>query len=111
MALTLTNLFNQTLVIDALPEDCSQSVFMPLHMKWSKQAADNYQLISFTSIVCKLMERLTKATAMGDFNHSHVSFAAQYSFLKGRSCLANLLSILQLVSRWVDEGKSVDYFI
>uniref|UniRef100_A0A8C3BZK7 Reverse transcriptase domain-containing protein n=1 Tax=Cairina moschata TaxID=8855 RepID=A0A8C3BZK7_CAIMO len=33
---------------------------------------------------------------------------SQHGFMKGRSCLMNLISFYDKVTRWVDEGKAVD---
>lgn len=36
--------------------------------------------------------------------------AALHGFVKGRLCLTNMVSALQVASRWVDEGKSDNHF-
>ena len=35
---------------------------------------------------------------------------SQHGFMKGRSCLTNLISFYDKVTRLVDEGKAVDVF-
>lgn len=45
---------------------------------------------------------------MSNLDNSHIISAAQHDIVKGISCLTNLRSTPELVSSWVDEGKSMD---
>ena len=46
---------------------------------------------------------------MMDFLIKHkVTNPAQHGFLKARSCLTNVLCLLEEISKWVDDGSPVD---
>ena len=46
---------------------------------------------------------------MVDFLEKHnVLKDTQHGFLRGRSCLTNLLEYKEIISRWVDDGSPVD---
>ena len=64
--------------------------------------------MSLTSVICKLLEKLIKDHLV-DFlvKHSLIN-PSQYGFLKGRSCLTNMVRCLEDVTKWVDEGSPVD---
>ena len=46
---------------------------------------------------------------MVDFLTMHSLFnQTQHGFLKGRSCLTNLLDFMEHISKWADDGSPVD---
>ena len=46
---------------------------------------------------------------MVDFLEKHNLLKdSQHGFLRGRSCLTNLLEYTDKISKWVDDGSSVD---
>ena len=58
--------------------------------------------------VCKLLESLLR-DHMVDFIEKHNLLKdTQHGFLKGRSCLTNLLEYTEIISKWVDDGSPVD---
>ena len=59
-------------------------------------------------MICKLLERLIK-DHMVDFLVKHKLLnSSQHGFLKARSCLTNMLSFLEEITKWIDVGSSVD---
>ena len=56
-----------------------------------------------TSVVCKLLESLLR-DHMVDFLEKHNLLKdTQHGFLRGRSCLTNLLEYTEIISKWVDD--------
>ena len=59
-------------------------------------------------MICKLLERLIK-NHMVDFLVRHKLLnQSQHGFLKGRSCLTNMLCFLKEITKWIDEGSPLD---
>ena len=71
--------------------------------------------VSLTFVICKRLESLLR-DHMIDFltKHSLINQTG-HVFLKGRSCLTNLLDFMEYISKWADDGSPVDaiylYFI
>jgi len=54
------------------------------------------------------MERLILSALSGHVKDSQGIRPSQHGFIKGRSCLTNLISFYGQVTCLVDEGKAVD---
>ncbi|KAK4830696.1 LOW QUALITY PROTEIN: hypothetical protein QYF61_012865 [Mycteria americana] len=54
------------------------------------------------------MEQIILSAIMQHIQDNQVIRASQHGFMKGRSCLTNLISFYDKVTRLVDEGKAVD---
>ena len=80
----------------------------PLHKKGTKEKAENYCPISLTSQICKTFESLIRDHLVEHLEVNRLIRDSQHGFRKGRSCLTNLLTFLDKVTRAVDEGNSVD---
>ena len=60
-----------------------------------------------TSLACKTMESLLNLSLMKHLEDNHLLSPAQHGFRAGRSTTICLLEFLEVVTRLVDEGKSV----
>jgi len=54
------------------------------------------------------MERFILSVLTGHVKENQGIRPSQHGFVKGRSCLTNLISFYDQVTRLVDEGKAVD---
>ena len=59
-------------------------------------------------LVCKIMESILKDSILGHLEKYGLIRGSQHGFIKGRSCLTNLLEFLEDVTLNLDEGKPVD---
>ena len=64
---------------------------IPLFKKGSRYK--NYRPVSLTSVICKLLERLIKDNLVDFLVKHNLINTSQYEFLKGRSCLTNMVDI------------------
>ena len=61
-----------------------------------------------TSLIWKLLETIIRDHMM-DFLIKHKLInPSPHGFLKARSCLTNLLRFFEEITKWLDEGSSVD---
>jgi len=90
-----------------LPEDWKlANVSRTLFKKGSKSDPGNYRPVSLTSVACKIMESIIK-----DYLVSYLAdklSCYQHGFMKGRSCLTNLLESLEAWTKALDEGYGID---
>ena len=59
-------------------------------------------------MICKLSERLIKDHTEDFLVRHKLLNPSQHGFLKTRSYLANMLCILEEITKWIDEGSPVD---
>ena len=72
----------------------------------NKCKAENYRPLSLTPIglVCKLLESLQRDHMVDDLERHNLLKDTQHGFLRGRSCLTNLLEYTERISKWITGG-------
>jgi hypothetical protein len=108
IAPALFRIFKKSLDSSEIPQDWRQANVVPLHKGGTKAATGNYRPVSLTSVVCKVLERIIKDRLVIHFEQHQLMHSSQHGFTKGRSCLTNLLTYLEDVTRAVDEGHPLD---
>ena len=105
---TLTEVFVSSLATGEVPEDWRIANVVHLFKKGSKNNPGNYRPVSLTSMVGKLLERNLR-----DRIYSHLEINGriserQHGFVKGRSCLTNLIEFFEEAMKMIDEGRAGD---
>ena len=100
--------FNLSIQDGIVPREWKNANIIPIFKKGSRCKSENYRPVSLTSVICKLLESLLR-DHMVDFltRHSLIN-QTQHVFLKGRSCLTNLLDFMEHISKWAGDGSPVD---
>ena len=80
----------------------------PIFKKGKKNEAGNYRPVSLTSVVCKIMESIIKESLVKYAEANKLIADCQHGFMRGRSCLTNLLESFEMWTRAVDEGYGLD---
>ena len=101
-------LFNLSVETAVLPQDWRDANVTPLLKKGSRGMAENYRPISLTSKVGKILESIIKDNIVNHLEKFHLIRDSQHGFRKGRSCLTNLLDFMETVTKYLDDGQSVD---
>jgi len=81
---------------------------MPIYKKGQKEDPGNYKPVSLTLVPGNVMEQITLSAITRHVQDNQVIRPSQHGFIKGRSCLTELISFDDKVTRLVDEGKAVD---
>ena len=103
----LTLLFQKSIAEGKLPDNWKKANITPIYKKGSRSEAGNYRPVSLTSVVCKLLESIIRDHIL-DYLNKSVFTAEQHGFVKGRSCLTNLLEVLELRTHSMDKGYGLD---
>ena len=104
----LTNLFNKSLETGVIPDIWKTANVTPIYKKGCKSDPNNYQPVSLTSTVCKLLEKLVRNKIELHMQEHHLWTDCQHGFRSGRSCCTQLLGVIDDWSRGLDEGLSTD---
>ena len=80
----------------------------PIYKKGRKDDLGNYRPVSLTSIPGKLMEQLIQSTILQHMRDNQGIRHSQHGFMKGRSCLTDLISFYDRATCLLDDGKAVD---
>ncbi|PKU39610.1 rna-directed dna polymerase from mobile element jockey-like [Limosa lapponica baueri] len=91
-----------------IPVDWRLTNVMPIYKKGQKEDPGNYSPVSLTSVLGKIMEQIILHAITQHIEDNQVIRPSQHGFVKGRSCLTNLISFYDTVIHLVDERKSVD---
>lgn len=76
--------------------------------KGSRAQSSNYRPVSLTSQVCKIFESLLKDSINNHLVINDLMSQSQHGFMKGKSCLSNLLEFLEDITAKIDNGAPVD---
>ncbi|KAK4825198.1 hypothetical protein QYF61_025126 [Mycteria americana] len=104
----LSILYEQSWLTGEVPDDWRLANVTPVFKKGRKEDSGNYRPVSLTLVPGKIMELITLSAIMWHVQDNQVIRPSQHGFMKGRSCLTNLISFYDKVTRLVDEGKAVD---
>uniref|UniRef100_A0A493SUA9 Reverse transcriptase domain-containing protein n=1 Tax=Anas platyrhynchos platyrhynchos TaxID=8840 RepID=A0A493SUA9_ANAPP len=108
LAKPLSIIYQQSWLSGEVPVDWRLANVTPIYKKGRRADLGNYRPVSLTSVPGKLMEQILLRVIMQHLQGKQAIRPSQRGFMKGRSCLTNLISFYDKVTRWVDEGKAVD---
>ncbi|KAK4815187.1 LOW QUALITY PROTEIN: hypothetical protein QYF61_021047 [Mycteria americana] len=104
----LSIIYQQSWLIGEVPADWRLANVTPIFKKGRKEDPGNYRPVSLTSVPGKLMEQIILTAITRHVENNQGIKPSQHRFRKGRSCLTNVISFYDKVTRLVDEGKAVD---
>lgn len=104
----LADVFRKSLKEGTLPHQWKVANVTPLFKKGDKSKAGNYRPVSLTSIPCKIMEKVIRDSVFEHLKDNNLLSDCQHGFVEGRSCVTNLIGVLDDWTKLLDEGKPVD---
>ena len=108
IAKLLSIIYQRSLLTGEVPEDWRLANVTPIYKKGCREDPGNYRPVSLTSVPGKIMEQIVLREITRHMQVNRGIRPSQHGFTKGRSCLINLISFYDPVTRVVDEGKAVD---
>ncbi|KAK4832463.1 hypothetical protein QYF61_023510 [Mycteria americana] len=98
----------QSWLTGEVPVDWRSANMTPIYKKGWQEDQGNYRPVSLTSVPGKVMEQIILSAITWHIQDNQAIRPSWHGFMKGRSCLTNLTSFCDKVTRLVDEGKAVD---
>ena len=87
-------IFKKSLETGTVPKDFKEAYISPIFKKGSRNDPGNYRPVSVTSIPCKILESIIRDSMVNHLDIHKLIAKEQHGFVKGRSCLTNLLETL-----------------
>ena len=89
-----------------LPDEWKLANIVPVYKKGKKEQMGNYRHISLLPIISTVLER---CVLVGVRAHIYRFISAvQHGFLPGRSCVTQLITVLDQIGAQLDAGKQTD---
>ena len=104
----LSVIFHKSLSEGRLPTAWNIGNITPIHKKGSRSSAGNYRPVSLTSIIGKVMESIIRDHLVQHMMDNALFCDAQHGFVPGRSCMTQLLTVLELWTVMLDSGDPID---
>ena len=104
----MTKIFQKSIETRKIPNTWKLANVTPLHKKGPKQKVTNYRPISLTSIICESMENFVKDSLMNHMESNQLLSNDQHGFRKGRSCITQLIEVMEDWTEHLDNHNSVD---
>jgi len=101
-------IYQHSWVTGEVPDDWRITSVTPIYKKGQKEDPGNYRPVRLTSVPCNIVEQFILSALNGHVKDNQGIRPSQHGLMKGRSCLINLISFYDQVTRLVDEGKAVD---
>lgn len=101
-------IFERSLYESKLPEMWKMANVSAIFKSGEKQKPENYRPISLTSVPGKLMEKIIRDSIVQHMTENNLFTPAQHGFIKGKSCLTQLIEFIEDISQAIDDGDTVD---
>lgn len=108
LAKPIALLYRLSLARGTIPDDWKCALVTPIFKKGSRMEASNYRPVSLTSILCKALETIVREELIIHLRMNNLICEEQHGFVHGRSCVTNLLEVLEDWTQILDAGGSID---
>ena len=104
----LNALFTKNFQSGKVPQDWLDANVIPIYKKGHHSKPGNYQPVSLTSQVYKVMVFFILESISEHIKQHKLILDSQHGFRPKRSCLSNLLIFLEEVTSYIDKGYPVN---
>ena len=104
----LAIIFRKSMDEGEVPKGWKVAEVTAIFKKGSAADAGNYRPVSLTSIVCKIMESIIRNHTMAFMNKHNIIQEEQHGFRQGRSCVKQLLVLMEMWTKLLEEGADID---
>ena len=108
VATILQCIFELSLNTGVVPADWRTANVVPIFKKGDRSKPANYQPVSLTSVVSKMLEHIVVSNIMRHPDSHNILNESQHGFRQKRSCETQLLLTTDDLSKNINSGKQVD---
>ncbi len=108
IAYPLKLIFENSLRNNKLPTDWKSANVTPIYKKGDKKSVENYRPISLTCVASKILEAIIRDQILNHFIYNNYFTNRQYGFIKGRSTIIQLLTLMEDWTRSLEDGGQID---
>ena len=106
IAPSICELLNRSLHTGNVPSEWKSANVTPVHKKDLKEPVEHYRPISLLPIVGKVLERCVCNRL---YDHvKHLITKSQHGFLRRKTCVTQLLSVLHIIGQFLDKTIQTD---
>ncbi|CAI9719265.1 Hypothetical predicted protein [Octopus vulgaris] len=108
LTLPITIVYRKPMETSKIPDEWRTADVTPIFKKGSRFAVNNYRPVSFTCVLCKVMEVLVREHIIEYLRRNDLINQEQHGFTKGRSCVTQLLDVLDIwTEAWMQGEESM----
>ena len=109
LAYPISFLFNSSLETGQLPEDWKSAEVIAIYKRKGKRTDPaNYRPVSLTCILCKILEDFIRDAIVDHMTKQHLYSPSQHGFRKQRSCMTQLLEVMDNFTKMIEDGFDID---
>ena len=108
LSVPLSILFNKSIEKGIVPRDWKVANVIALFKKGNKSEPGNYRPVSLTSVICKVFESIIREVIVDYMSTNNLYTEWQHGFRKHRSCITQLLQVMEDFTKLLDEGDNID---
>jgi hypothetical protein len=108
IAEALAIIFKKSMEEGVVPDHWKIAEVTAIFKKGSAAEVGNYRPVSLTSVVCKMMESIIRDQTMSFMKENDIICEEQHGFRPGRSCVTQLLEIMDIWTQMFEEGDGID---
>jgi len=108
ISLPLFLIFNKSLECGLVPSSWKRGCVTPIFKKGSHKSPKNYRPITLTSTVGKILESLVRDSLLDHLNQNSLLNNTQHGFVPKRSCISQLLSVMEDWTSAIQHGFHSD---
>ena len=108
LSLPLLILYNKSLSEGQVPSAWKTAEVVAIFKKGTRSSPCNYRPMSLTCIACKVLESLITDQIRQYFDENDLFSKCQHRFRNSRSCIIQLLEVMNNLTNFVDNNESID---
>ena len=93
---------------DGIPDDWKLAIVTPIYKKGAKSSPGNYRPVSLTCVLCKVQESIIRDNIIKHLVQNDLISDKQHGFIAGRSCTTNLLEVIDIWSKYLENDFCID---
>ena len=108
LSIPLAIIFNKSISEGHVPTQWKEAEVTAIFKKGNKNLTNNYIPVSLTSILCKTLESFITDSIQNYMESNKMFNSCQHGFRKHRSCVTQLLEVMNDFTNYIDNKKNID---